>query len=278
MLALDARNISMQFNNFDLKNINLNISLGEIVSIVGPNGSGKSSLLKIITNQYHANEGDIFIAGIKNTDFLIKQKVGIVYDDIPFPKHWTAIDIDKWLGPFYSEWSSDLFFSYLNEFKVDNEKTVDTLSRGMKTKLMLAHAISHNAQLLILDEPTSGLDPTARKVLLSSLKKYVSDKQHSVLFTTHISTDVTAVADRMSLMIDGSLLLTEKVCNLNKYRLVKCQKQTDINASGDDMIPIKTNNTFWNILKNSQIEGENIQTSIDEIIELFEVDKRKQDI
>lgn len=278
MLALDARNISMRFNNFALKNINFNISLGEIVSIVGPNGSGKSTLLKIITNQYHANEGDIFIAGIKNTDFSIKQKVGIVYDDIPFPKHWTAIDIDKWLGPFYSDWSSDLFFSYLNEFKVDKKKTVSTLSRGMKTKLMLAHAISHDAQLLILDEPTSGLDPTARKVLLSFLKKYVSDKQHSALFTTHISTDVTAVANRMSLMIDGSLLLTEEVRNLNKYRLVKYPNQTDANASSNDIIPIKANNTFWNILKDSQIEGESIQTSIDEIIELFEANRWKQDI
>jgi len=159
------------------------------MGFVGQNGSGKTTTIRLILNMTARNNGNIRIFGMDNIleEQKIKQGIAVVLDDIFFVESWKVYEVEKAVKGSYDNWDSTLFHQYLNSFNLPINKKVKDLSRGMKMKLMLAVAMSHDAKLLILDEPTSGLDPVARDELLEILSEYISDGQRSVLFSTHIT-------------------------------------------------------------------------------------------
>lgn len=222
--SLIVQNISKSFSGFHLDNISFSLPKGYIMGLVGTNGAGKTTTIKLILNMIKKNCGDISVFGldaIKN-ERQIKQKLAVVFDTNIFVDEWTINETEKAISPFYDEWNHKTFTEMLEKFQLSPKMKVGKLSRGMQMRLMLACAFSHNAQLLILDEPTSGLDPLARDELMELLQDYIKDGERSVLFSTHITSDLQKVADYITFLKHGKLVFTGSMDDLlEKYVLIK---------------------------------------------------------
>lgn len=205
--AIEIKKLCKSYNDFSLNNISFSLPAGYIMGFVGENGAGKTTTIKLILNMINRESGEIKIFDLDNVqeEQKIKQDVAVVFDDIYFVDNWKVREVERAIKGFYSNWSSKLFNQYLSDFHLSMDKRVKELSRGMKMKLMLAVAMSHEAKLLILDEPTSGLDPVARDELLEILGKYISDGQKSILFSTHITSDLEKIADYITVIEHGSI-------------------------------------------------------------------------
>ena len=205
--AIEIQSLCKSFKDFTLNNISFSLPMGYIMGFVGRNGAGKTTTIRLILNMINRDGGEIKIFGLDNVrdEQKIKQDIAVVFDDIYFVDSWKVREVEIAIKGFYSNWSSKLFKQYINSFHLPLEKKVKELSRGMKMKLMLAVAMSHEAKLLIFDEPTSGLDPVARDELLGILSKYIADGQKSILFSTHITSDLEKIADYITLIDYGNI-------------------------------------------------------------------------
>ncbi|MFT4143990.1 MAG: ABC transporter ATP-binding protein [Mobilitalea sp.] len=221
---LELKNVSKNFTGFQLNNINLHLPKGYIMGLVGANGAGKTTTIQLILNMLDRDCGDIFVFGKDNKKYenVIKQEVGVVFDSVFYVDSWTVKDTEKAISLFYNNWSHSTFDEMVSRFQLPYGKKVSALSRGMQMKLMLACAFSHNAKLLILDEPTSGLDPIARDEFLEIIQEYIKDGEKSVLFSTHITTDLERVADYITLLNQGNMLYSGSMEDLlNNYYIIK---------------------------------------------------------
>lgn len=222
--CLELKNVYKSFRDFTLNNISFTLPQGYIMGLVGPNGAGKTTTIQLILNMLEKDTGEILVFGKDNvvSEKEIKQDVGIVFDSIFYVDSWTVKDTEKAVSIFYNNWRHDIFNDILKRFDLPQNKKVGELSRGMQMKLMLACAFSHNAKLLILDEPTSGLDPVTRDEFLEILQDYIKDGERSVLFSTHITSDLEQVADYITLVNQGNMIFTGSMEDLlNSYRLIK---------------------------------------------------------
>lgn len=222
--CLTVRSVTKSFPKFSLDNLSFVLPKGYIMGLVGSNGAGKTTTIKLILNMLKKEQGNISVLGfdsVKN-ERKIKQNIGVVFDTNFFVEEWTISDTEKALSPFYDEWSHKTFTDMLDKFQISLKMKIGSLSRGMQMRLMLAVAFSHNAKLLLLDEPTSGLDPLTRDGLLEMLQDYIKDGEKSVLFSTHITTDLERVADYITVLEHGKLVFTGSTEDLLKaYYLIK---------------------------------------------------------
>ena len=226
--CLELQNVCKSFRDFTLNNISFTLPQGYIMGLVGPNGAGKTTTIQLILNMLEKDTGDILVFGKDNvvSEKEIKQDIGTVFDNIFYVDSWTVKDTEKAVSIFYSDWRHDIFTDMLKRFDLPQNKKVGELSRGMQMKLMLACAFSHNAKLLILDEPTSGLDPVTRDEFLGILQDYIKDGERSVLFSTHITSDLEQVADYITFINQGNLIFTGSMEDLlGSYRFVKGRPQ-----------------------------------------------------
>jgi len=216
--AIEIRELCKEYTDFSLKNISFDLPTGRIMGFVGQNGAGKTTTVRLILNMISRSSGSIKLFGMDNIqdEQKIKQDVAVVFDDTFFAESWKVSEVEKAIRGFYSRWNSDLYHKYVKDFNLPIDKRVKELSRGMKMKLMLAVAMSHDAKLLILDEPTSGIDPVARDELLDILRNYASDGEKSILFSTHITTDLEKIADYISIIDKGSIVYTGTKSDLLK--------------------------------------------------------------
>ncbi len=207
--ALEINGVCKSFPGFILDGVSFTLPKGYIMGLVGPNGAGKTTTIQLILNMLDKNAGEILVLGKDNVKFEkeIKQEVGVVFDSSFYVEDWTIRDTEKAVSIFYEHWNSDTFNEMLRRFDISVNRKVKDLSRGMQMKLMLTCAFSHNAKLLILDEPTSGLDPVTRDEFLDILQEYIKDGERSVLFSTHITTDLQRVADYIGICLWYSSLL-----------------------------------------------------------------------
>lgn len=221
---LELNNVSKTFSQFELDDISFNLPIGYIMGLIGPNGAGKTTTIKLILNILKKSSGTIKISGKDHIleEKSLKQNLGVVFDSNYFVDEWKMSDVEKAIGCFYDNWSGEKFYDYLERFKISKTKKVKELSKGMQMKLMLACSFSYNAKLLILDEPTSGLDPVSRDELLDILSEFIEDGKHSVLFSTHITTDLDKIADYITFLNDGKLIYTgSKDEFTNSFRIIK---------------------------------------------------------
>lgn len=211
---LELRNLNKQFPAFALQDVSFALPQGYIMGFVGPNGAGKTTTIKLILNTLKPTSGSIKVFGLDaNADEeAIKARVGVVLDKPFYVEEWTLREVERVLAPFYRTWQHDRYAQLLDDFGLDPRKRVKELSRGMKMKLMMAAALSHDAQLLILDEPTSGLDPVARDELMEILSAFVADEAHGaergILFSTHITSDLEKIADYITFIREGTIVYT----------------------------------------------------------------------
>ena len=221
---LEVSNLVKTYGSFSLKNVSFNMPAGLIMGFIGPNGAGKTTTIKSILNMVTPNAGTIKLFGLdhKENAMQINEQIGVVMDAPFFVDEWNMIDIERALSPFYTNWDSRKYAELLQDFGIDKKKKVKELSRGMKMKLMLSVALSHNAKLLILDEPTSGLDPVSRDELCGLLSDFVLDETNSILFSTHITSDLEKIADYITFIFDGQIVFSGlKEDFLEKYVLIK---------------------------------------------------------
>jgi ABC-2 type transport system ATP-binding protein len=221
---LEVNNLCKIFKGFIVDSISFNLSNGTIMGFVGQNGAGKTTTIRLILNMLKRNSGEIKVFGLDNisNEIEIKQNLGIIFDDLFFMEMWKVKDVEDVIKKFYKLWDSKLYRQYLDKFNLPFNKKIKDLSRGMKIKLMLAAAMSHSAKLLILDEPTSGLDPVARNELLDIFKEYIANGERSILFSTHITSDLEKVADYITLIDHGKLFYSGKTNDLiNNYFIVR---------------------------------------------------------
>jgi ABC-2 type transport system ATP-binding protein len=222
--ALELTGVGKSFPGFTLKDVSFTLPTGYIMGLVGPNGAGKTTCLQLILNMLEKQAGAIKVLGMDHVqaEQEIKQQIGVVLDSIFYADSWTVGDTGKAVSLFYADWRPEVFKEMTTRFELLWKKKVSDLSRGMQMKLMLAVAFSHNAKLLILDEPTSGLDPVSRDELLEILQDYIKDGDRSVLFSTHITTDLEKIADYITFIHQGELFYSGGLEDLRgSYRLVK---------------------------------------------------------
>lgn len=222
--AIEMSHIEKSFKGFAIEDFSLKVKKGFITGFVGPNGSGKTTIVKILMNLMHANKGTIKIFGkdITEHEEEIKQRIGFVYAENNYYDHLTVEQTGVLVAPFYKKWNMNTFSSYIDLFNLPKDKKVKKLSTGMKVKLSLAVALSHSPDLIILDEPTSGLDPIVRSEVLDILHEIIQDENRTVLFSSHIISDLEKIADSIAFINNGELVFNqEKDDVLINYKMVK---------------------------------------------------------
>jgi ABC-2 type transport system ATP-binding protein len=217
---LQARELCKRFPQFSLKSVSFSVPSGYIMGFIGPNGAGKTTTLKLILRIAKPDSGSVELFGhVGDADDI--SKIGVAMDAPLYSDDWSASDVESAISPFYKDWDKGKHARLLSQFGLDPAKKIKELSRGMKVKLQLAVALSHDAKLLVLDEPTSGLDPVARDEICGLLREFVSDESKGVLFSTHITSDLEKVADHISFILNGSIVFTgPKDTFLEKYMRV----------------------------------------------------------
>lgn len=222
--SLEIHHVGKKFKEFSLDDISFELPKGYIMGLVGSNGAGKTTTINLILNAMDKDKGSIEIFGKDHVTYeqLLKQEIGIVYDSNFFMDTWTVGETEKVLSMFYNEWDHSAFARMKEQFELPDRTKIGKLSRGMQMKLMLVCACSHNAKLLLLDEPTSGLDPATRSELLDILQDYIQDGERSVLFSTHITTDLEKIADYVTYLEHGKVIYTGSMEELiAKYCIIK---------------------------------------------------------
>ena len=220
--AIEVIDLCKQYPHFSLKNVSFSVPAGLCCGFVGPNGAGKTTTLKSMLGMVHKSSGEIRLLGKKDGDVSVKEELGVMFDQPYFQEDWTALDIEKGIRPFFSSWNSEEYHKYLSRFELDTHKKFKDFSRGMKMKLAMAVHLSHEAKLLLLDEPTGGLDPVARDEILDIMREYLLKDDRTILFSTHITSDLERIADQIVYISNGSVSFCgEKDDLLNRYCVVR---------------------------------------------------------
>lgn len=250
--ALEIQDLTKKFDGFILDHISFRLPTGFIMGLVGKNGAGKTTTIKLLLELLQKDNGSIKILGIEaDENFDIKQDIAVVFDDLFLVDDWKIADVEAAISPFYKSWESSAFHQYLGRFHLPLKKKVKDLSRGMKMKLMLAVALSHKARLLILDEPTSGLDPVARDELLDILMQYIENEQNSILFSTHITSDLDKIADYLTIMDVGKIFFTGSKDELfENYCLVKGNSDSLMPEIEEKLIGLQKSKVNFSALMN----------------------------
>ncbi len=221
--CIELKGLVKEYKTFTLGPIDLAVPGGAILGLIGENGAGKTTLIKTMLGVARPDGGSAVLLGT-DPDHA-KEDIGIVMDDCFFSENLRVRDVDSVLRRVYRGWDRELFRDYLDKFALDGKKEIKELSRGMRMKLSLAAALAHKPKLLLLDEATAGLDPVIRSEILDEFLSFVSDEDHGVLISSHITSDLEKVADYIAYLHQGKLLLFgEKDRLLESYGRLACTR------------------------------------------------------
>ena len=225
--------------NFTLDHVSFSIPYGSIMGFVGENGAGKTTTIGCVLNTVSKDSGTIKIFGkeLADTDTELKEKIGVVYDGDNFPAYWTAEQLSDVMQGLYANWDNDLFKKYLNDFRLLPNQKIKSYSRGMTMKLAVAAALSHYPQLLILDEATSGLDPIMRDDMLDVFLEFVQDENHSILLSSHITSDLEKIADYITFIHNGKLIMAASKNDLvYNFAVMRCKESQFLELNPGDIL------------------------------------------
>lgn len=228
MNALEIKNLTKSYHDFTLDKLNLTLPSGCIMGLIGENGAGKSTTVRLILDMIQKDCGNITILGKDNSDniCLIKEDVGVVLDDVGIPECLTSKQVGSVMKHTFKNWNEEEYNRLLQKLSIPNNKPFKEFSRGMKMKLGIAVAMSHEAKLLILDEPTSGLDPVVRDEVVEMFNDFTRDENHSILISSHIVSDLEKLCDYVAFLHKGKLILCEEKDKLlAEYGLIHCTRE-----------------------------------------------------
>lgn len=250
--AIEVNRLVKKYNQgFQLGKIDITIYPGIIVGLIGENGAGKTTFIKSLLGIIKTDSGNVkfFDKDMKNKAEEIKEEIGVVLDDMFFPEVLTADDINNTMKNIFKNWDSQMFYQYLKDFNLPSNKIIKSLSKGMKKKLEIITALSHRPKLLILDEPTSGLDPVVRNEILELFLKFIQDEEHTILLSTHITTDLEQIADNIIFIDSGKKILdATKDDIIDNYAILKCDKDYFDKIDKEDIVRYKENTYGYEIL------------------------------
>lgn len=263
--VIEIKNLCKDYGDFRLDNVSFSVPEGSVCGFIGQNGAGKTTTIKSILDVINIDEGEIFVfnQNVKNDSAKLREDIGVVFDEMGFHEFMTGKDINIMMKNIYKNWDENTFFEFLKKFSLPAKKPCGDFSRGMRMKLQIAVAMSHNAKLLIMDEPTSGLDPIVRNEMIQIFREYVSEKDHSILLSSHITGDLEKIADELVFINRGKIVLAgNKNEILEKHGLIKCKKD-ELNKISKSLIVKAEENSFdITVLINDKKECEKLYPDI----------------
>ncbi len=237
--AIEISGLTKRFDGFTLSDVSFNVPKGSIMGFIGQNGAGKTTTIKAVLNIIKADSGKINIFGMDNTrhEYEIKEHISAVFDELPFHDSLSAKQLEIIMDGIYKNWDNAKFKEYLDRFRLPEKKPFGKFSKGMKMKLQIAAALSHGAKLLIMDEATTGLDPVVRDEILHIFLEYLQDESNSILMSSHITSDLEKIADSVTFIDKGRLLISGyKDDIIESHGVIKCSRSDYGDISREDIV------------------------------------------
>lgn len=225
--SIEIKELTKKYDGFTLDAISFAVPRGCIMGFIGQNGAGKTTTIRALLNIIKTDGGSIRMLGMDHIkdEYTIKEQIAAVFDELPFHESFTANQVNTMFKGLYGSWDEAQFYAYLDRFSLPRRKKIAKFSKGMKMKLQIAAALSHGAKLLIMDEATTGLDPVVRNEILDLFREYIQDEDHSVLMSSHITSDLEKIADCVTFIDRGRILLTGfKDEILERHAVMKCTR------------------------------------------------------
>jgi ABC-2 type transport system ATP-binding protein len=276
-----VKNLNKKYKNFHLKDVSFQLEQGYIMGFIGTNGAGKTTTLKSILNMIHIDGGEISILGksFNKHEMELKQEIGYAFGGVDYYTRNKIKQVTNVVKKFYHNWDEETYSNYLEKFNLDESKKIIELSAGMRVKYNLALALSHGAKLLILDEPTSGLDPVVRDNLLDIFQELVEDGEISILFSTHITSDLEKCADYITYINNGQIIKSsEKEEFINTFRLLN-GGESQLSEVKDHLISYKKNSFgFTGLIYSKDFDpSSNIKSTLPNLEEIMIYFSKKED-
>ena len=223
--ALEIKGLCKQYTGFALDNVSFSLPRGAVMGFIGENGAGKTTTIKAVLNLIRRDAGEIRVLGLDNIrdERAVKERIGVVLEDGCFLNTMNARQVDTLMGKAYQNWNPEQFFGFIRRFGIDENKKIKDYSKGMRMKISIAAALSHGAELLLMDEPTSGLDPVVRDEVLDLFYDFMQDESHAILLSSHITSDLDKIADYITFIHRGRIVLSEPRDELlDTYGVLRC--------------------------------------------------------
>jgi len=259
--ALEIKNLNASIGKFSLSNVNFSLEKGTIMGFIGKNGSGKTTLIKTILNTIPKTGGEVLFDGtaMYGNEETVKAKIGVVFDSLIYPLNFKPTKIKNMMSPFYKTFDHNRFDELMDRFELDRTKKLSAYSKGMQMKFGVVMALCHNPQLIILDEPTAGLDPIARADVIELLLELMQNENRSILFSTHITSDLEKIADYITMIDNGKIVLSKgKDEILDMYSLAHIDRSDMTEAIKSELIGIKETSFGFQGLCTKKLKLQNI--------------------
>ena len=275
--ALTISGLTKTYKDFALNDVSFSVPSGSIVGLIGENGAGKSTTISAALGLVQKEAGSVSVLGKEELDNEVKEQIGVVFDGNNFSEILSPKKIGRVMRDIYQSWDDRTFMALLKKFSLPAGKPIKQFSKGMKMKLAIAVALSHNSKLLILDEATSGLDPVVRDDILDMLLDFVQDESHSILVSSHITSDLEKIADYIVFIHEGRVVFSKPKDELTEqYGIIKCGSAQFDALDKSEIIVYRKMDYEWQVLVADRNQMQKkypkamiVPASIDEIMLLY---------
>ncbi len=275
--AFMVSGLTKTYQDFVLDHVSFTVPNGSIVGLIGENGAGKSTTINAALGLIQKEDGVVSILNKEELDGDIKEQIGVVFDGSNYPEILSPRKLDRVMKNIYRTWDEQIYFDLLKQFSLPSDKQIKQFSKGMKMKLAISVAFSHHSKMLILDEATSGLDPVVRDDILDMLLGFVQDEEHSILVSSHITSDLEKVADYIVFIHEGKVVFEKPKDELvEQYGIIKCGAAQFDALDKSDIIAYRKMDYEWQILVSDRERMKKkypktlvVRATIDEIMLLY---------
>lgn len=276
-LALKLKDVSKRYDDFYLDNISFEVPQGSIVGFIGENGAGKSTTINTILGLTKKENGTIDVLGEHDINSVCRDQIGVVFADNNYPDMLTPEQLGNVFENLYGTWDQKIYMEILKKFKLPFNKKIKDFSKGMKMKYSISVAFSHHSKLLILDEATSGLDPVMRDEILDLLLDFIQDEEHSILISSHITSDLEKIADYIVFIHKGKIIFSKpKDELLESFGIIKCGTNLFDKLDKENIIAYRKQDYEWQVLVENRQAAQKkypdamvIPANIDEIMLMY---------
>lgn len=259
--VIELKGVTKDYGDFKLDDVSFAVPQGSVCGFIGQNGAGKTTTIQIILDAINRDSGEVYVFGksIDKDSAALRENIGVVFDEMGFHDFLNARQINTIMKNVYKNWNSEKFFEYLKSFSLPTKKACGSFSRGMRMKLQIATALSHEAKLLIMDEPTSGLDPIVRNEMIQIFREYMVEEERTILLSSHITGDLEKLADEVVFIDGGKIVLKgNKDDILEKHGILRCKKDELKNISESLLVSAELSNLGAEVLVNDRKAAEKL--------------------